>query len=228
MLTCEQNEVLENEKFAPITSFDWNHIDSSVVVASNFHSSYFSCTVWDVDANKREEDILLKRSDSKVYDVAFQQSNKDIFASVGEDGLMRLFDLRSLDKFTEIYRTPEKNALFRVEWNLQNTFYVAGLFMLSQNVVVLDVRFPTKPVLELCGHAAQVNAINWAPHSGSHLCTVGDDKQSYVWDLSRPTAVREPMLSYSSASKINNAIWSLSRPEYVALATGKRLEVLKV
>ena len=48
----------KNPEFcAPLTSFDWNHVDTSVVVASNFHASHLSCTVWDINTNKREEDI---------------------------------------------------------------------------------------------------------------------------------------------------------------------------
>ena len=55
---------------------------------------------------------------------------------------------------------------------------------LWEQVVVLDIRFPTLPVAELQRHQASVNALAWAPHSSCHICTAGDDAQALIWDLS--------------------------------------------
>jgi hypothetical protein len=40
-----------------------------------------------------------------------------------------------------------------------------------------DIRFPSAPVSELQRHTACVNAIAWAPHSASHICSAGDHAQ---------------------------------------------------
>ncbi|KAM0063951.1 putative transcription factor WD40-like family [Helianthus debilis subsp. tardiflorus] len=61
---------------------------------------------------------------------------------------------------------------------------MATIIMDSEKVVVLDIRFPTLPVVELQRHQASVNAIVWAPHSSCHICTAGDDSQALIWDLS--------------------------------------------
>jgi WD repeat-containing protein 68 len=29
-----------------------------------------------------------------------------------------------------------------------------------------------------------MNGICWAPHSSGHLCTIGDDAQALIWDIS--------------------------------------------
>ena len=40
-----------------------------------------------------------------------------------------------------------------------------------------------------------MNAICWAPHSATHICSVGDDKQALIWDLSNHYEVHEnPLL----------------------------------
>ncbi|KAM0000815.1 putative transcription factor WD40-like family [Helianthus debilis subsp. tardiflorus] len=62
--------------------------------------------------------------------------------------------------------------------------YMATIIMDSAKVVVLDIRFPKLPVVELPRHQASVNAIAWAPHSSCHICTASDDSQALIWDLS--------------------------------------------
>ncbi|KAF5817938.1 putative transcription factor WD40-like family [Helianthus annuus] len=74
--------------------------------------------------------------------------------------------------------------LVRLGWNKQDPRYMATIIMDSKKVVVLDIRFPTLPVVELQRHQASVNAIALAPHSSCHICTVGDDSQALIWDLS--------------------------------------------
>jgi DDB1- and CUL4-associated factor 7 len=46
--------------------------------------------------------------DKEVYDVAWSPSSRDVFASVGADGSVRMFDLRSLEHSTILY---EKNVV---------------------------------------------------------------------------------------------------------------------
>lgn len=52
----------------------------------------------------------------------------------------------------------------------------------SKKVIILDIRVPTIPVAELCGHSAPINHVTWAPHSAHHLASVGDDAQALIWD----------------------------------------------
>ena len=44
-------------------------------------------------------------------------------------------------------------------------------------VIILDIRYPSVPITQLTRHHSCVNALAWAPHSASHLCTAGDDAQ---------------------------------------------------
>ena len=224
----KQQEIYRNEKHAPLASLDWNEVDKNVIAAANYDQKQFSCTIWDVEKKNAVAEMRLNDEKSNIYDVSFQQTNKDVFGTVGEDGCVRLFDMRNLDRFTTLYRDPKSRPMLSLKWNKQMSFYVAVMLMGSKQIDVLDIRAPKEPVLELCGHAANVNAMEWAPHSGSHICTVGDDKQAYIWDLSRPSAVKEPILSYGTTSKINNVVWPSMKTDYVAITAGTALEVLRV
>jgi WD repeat-containing protein 68 len=63
--------------------------------------------------------------DREVFDLAFARG-KDVFASVGADGSVRMFDLRSLEHSTIIYESPNLDPLLRLEWNKQDPNYLVG------------------------------------------------------------------------------------------------------
>lgn len=82
-------QVKQTDFSAPLTSFDWNVTDPSLVVTSSIDTT---CTVWNVETNQAKTQLIAH--DKDVYDVAFMHGTADIFASVGADGSVRMFDLR--------------------------------------------------------------------------------------------------------------------------------------
>jgi WD repeat-containing protein 68 len=88
-----------------------------------------------------------------------------MFASAGEDGSVRHFDLRDLEHSTIIYESEEQMPLLRVAWNKQDPNYLATIMMDNRSVIILDIRVPMLPVATLNGHKSCVNSISWAPHS---------------------------------------------------------------
>ena len=125
---------------------------------------------------------------------------------------------------------------------------MATIIMDSPKVVVLDIRYPTLPVVELHRHHAPVNAIAWAPHSSCHICTAGDDMQALIWDLSSmgtgsnggnnangnaaAAAAAEggldPILAYTAGAEIEHLQWSATQPDWVAIAFANKLQILRV
>ncbi|KAJ3287484.1 WD40 repeat-like protein [Rhizoclosmatium globosum] len=224
----------------PLTAFDWNEADPSMCVTSSIDTT---CTVWDV--NRLEQKTQLIAHDKAVYDVAFSREPNS-FASVGADGSVRMFDLRSLEHSTILYDTPpqltpastttttqtmENPPLLRISWNKLDSNYLATFQMDSKKVVILDVRVPSIPVTELYGHQAGVNAIAWAPHSSAHICTVADDSFALVWDIGNVAQKRtmsEPLLTYRAGEAINNLSWTPGIPEWIGVAVGDTIQALKV
>lgn len=60
----------------------------------------------------------------QVYDIAFARGT-NIFASVGADGSVRMFDLRSLEHSNIIYEDQSSTPLLRLCWNQQDNNYLA-------------------------------------------------------------------------------------------------------
>ncbi|CAG8483235.1 609_t:CDS:2 [Paraglomus occultum] len=231
---------------APLTSFDWNEIDTSLAVTSSIDTT---CTVWNVETTQAKTQLIAH--DKEVYDVAFASGSVDVFASVGADGSVRMFDLRSLEHSTIIYETPTNPhpsqhsvsnpqlSLLRLCFNKLDSNYLATFHMDSPDVQILDVRVPGMPVAELRGHTATVNCISWAPNSSSLLCSGGDDSQVLVWDVQLQSPVspphpspRElqqvPSLAYRASAEICQLSWSSASPSWVAIGFNRTVQALRV
>jgi WD repeat-containing protein 68 len=144
----------KNSEFcAPLTSFDWNETSPALVGTSSIDTT---CTIWDLHAQVAKTQLIAH--DKEVYDIAFARGT-DVFASVGADGSVRLFDLRSLEHSTILYECPD--PLLRLAWNKQDPNYLTTFAADSNKCVVLDVRVPSLPAAELSTHAAPINAAAW-------------------------------------------------------------------
>jgi len=53
----------------------------------------------------------------------------------------------------------------------------------SNSIRVLDVRQPGQALLELRGHAAAINCLEWSPSRRGTLASGGDDSLVLIWDL---------------------------------------------
>jgi len=222
-LKCLLNNNKNSEFCAPLTSFDWNESDSSILGTSSIDTT---CTIWNIETQQVKTQLIAH--DKEVYDIAFARGT-DVFASVGADGSVRMFDLRNLEHSTIIYETPGLTPLLRLNWNKQDPNYLAAIPMDSNNAIILDIRLPSVPAAELTGHSASINALAWAPHSSCHICTAGDDKQAYIWDLSSmPKPIEDPILAYGAKTEINQLQWSLTQPDWIAIAFGQKMQILRV
>lgn len=77
----------------------------------------------------------------QVYDISFSRAGggRDMFASVGADGSVRMFDLRHLEHSTIIYEDPQHHPLLRLCWNKQDPNYLATMAMDSMEVSTAPV-----------------------------------------------------------------------------------------
>ncbi|XDG08638.1 hypothetical protein ABKA04_008253 [Annulohypoxylon sp. FPYF3050] len=89
---------------APLTSLDWNAISPSLIITSSIDTT---CTIWDIPSLTAKTQLIAH--DKEVYDVRFCANSVDIFLSCGQDGSVRMFDLRSLEHSTIIYEPTAKD-----------------------------------------------------------------------------------------------------------------------
>lgn len=184
-----------------------------------------TCTVWDLNTAQARTQLIAH--DKEVYDVTFTANTTDVFASVGSDGSVRLFDLRALDHSTIIYESPasEKSPtmenmsprtttssnnnsssspgvgtsapLLRISACERDANLLATFMADSSTIQILDVRRPGAAILQLEAHAASVNALEWAPDSRSLIASCGDDSQVLVWDCNNA----DPQISGSGSGE---------------------------
>jgi len=225
VLRHKKEALLDNNKnseyCAPLTSFDWNETDPNILGTSSIDTT---CTIWDITTQTAKTQLIAH--DKEVFDIAFARG-PNVFASVGADGSVRMFDLRSLEHSTIIYESPKFAPLLRLAWNKQDANYLATFAVDSTSTTILDMRVPSVPVAELGGHTACVNAITWAPHTSCHLCTTGEDRQALIWDLASVATkpVEDPTLQFTAEGEINNLQWSAVQPDWISIAFHDRLQI---
>ncbi|XP_051912537.1 DDB1- and CUL4-associated factor 7 homolog [Hippocampus zosterae] len=172
---------------------------------------YATCAIWDCAQEKLTRQLLM--GVYEVYDICFSADGNS-FAQVGGDGALRQYDLRS-GKSTQLFRTDESNPIVKLAWNRRSTSYI-GL----------------GEVDKLEYHKDYVNALCWAPHTETHICSVGDDKLALIWDLKsdkEPEQQRNgPLLEYVSEDSISNLCWSLLQNEWLAISSSDYVQILKV
>lgn len=218
------NNNRHTEYCAPLTSFDWNEVDPSIIGTSSVDTT---CTIWDV--NKLTPKTQLIAHDKEVYDIAFTKNSADIFGTVGADGSLRVFDLRSLEHSTILYESDDLTPLLRLSWNRQDPNYVATILTASSKAIILDIRSPSVPVTELTGHAACLNGVSWAPHSSRHISTCSDDRQAFIWDtVPRPRVVEEPILAYMAEGEVNSLVWDVCYEDWIGICFKNSMQILKV
>lgn len=234
---CRLNNNTHSEYCAPLTSFDWNEIDPTILGTSSIDTT---CTIWTLETQQAiahtgcvsgNIQSQLIAHDKEVYDIAFSRmgTGREMFASVGGDGSVRMFDIRNLKHSTIIYEDPNRNALLRLAWNKQDSNYLATFATDSVELIILDLRIPCTPVARLNSHRAFINGLAWAPHSSCHLCTASEDRQALIWDIqSMPRAIEDPILAYTAAGEINQIQWSSTQPDWIAICYNSSMEILRV
>jgi WD repeat-containing protein 68 len=242
--------ILDNSKAstycAPITSFDWNEVDPNMLGTASIDTT---CTVWGLETGQvlgRTMAVTghvrtqLVAHEKEVYDIAFSRlaDGKSIFATVGGDGSLRVFDLRNLEQSTIIYDVPGSGGpLLRLDWNKQDPNYVATVADGAAEVLVLDVRYPRTPTARLSAEGqerrpAAITGLAWAPHSSGHIATAGEDHQALIWDIQRSHSSggnSQPILAYSAqGGELNQIRWGAANPDWIGICYDRSLEILHV
>lgn len=220
----------------PLTSFDWSSVNPHKIGASSVDTT---CAIWNVEKQKIETQLIAH--DKAVYDLAFSASQDMIFASVGADGSVRLFDQRNLDHSTIIYEASPPSPLLRLAWNKINPNHIATIAMDSPGVNLIDIRRPSVALTALSYHESCVNHIAWAPHSASHLLCGTDDGYAVIWDVKEVLPARletggssaarsrpAPLLAYDCDYEVYQVQWPSTQPDYVALGMANQVRVLQV
>lgn len=215
----------------PLTSFDWSAVSPHKIGASSVDST---CTIWNLERQKIETQLIAH--DKAVHDIVF--STKDtLFASVGADGSVRLFDQRNLDHSTIIYEAPTASPLLRLAWNRINSNLIATIGLDNPGVILIDIRRPSVALLALSKHDMCINSVAWAPHSRNHLLCGTDDGCALIWDVaenassvdsSKPKKDKDPVVWHDCDHEVYQAVWPTSSPDHIGLGMSKRVDIVQL
>lgn len=145
--------------------------------------------MWDISTGAPVTQLIAH--DREVYDVAWSPASREVFASVGADGSVRMFDLRSLEHSTILYEaapspssstsssakrngstgsnsSPSASSsstipspLLRLAFSPTSPTYLSVVHADSGDVQILDTRSPGTPAFEVKGHQSAVNGMAW-------------------------------------------------------------------
>ncbi|ORX61731.1 WD40 repeat-like protein [Hesseltinella vesiculosa] len=166
----------------------WNpHVSKS----SHLLSAGFDSLVceWDVDgtehANKEIQPLrTYKGHTAGVEDVAWHGVQDHLFASVGDDKRLMIWDTRKdgdEPAYNLIAHESEVNCVSfapKSEWILATG---SG----DHTAAIWDMRNMKEKVHSLVSHQSEILQLQWAPLHDSVLATASNDRRILVWDISR-------------------------------------------
>ncbi|KAH7827806.1 putative WD40 repeat protein [Monocercomonoides exilis] len=227
--SCLNSQTLGSDYHAPLTSFDWNFTEPNIIGTSSVDTT---CTIWDIQ-NERATAQLIAH-DKEVFDIAFT-TGQHVFTTVGADGSVRLFDLRNLEHSTIIYESPKYTPLLRVKWSHVEPNYLATLIMDDPTVIILDIRQPSLPLLQLKGHAHATTSMDWSPSSQHFIATGSEDQHTFIWDIrpdkkekEKQREIKDPYLSYDAHRPINCVSWSQQHSSWLSVSMDNLLQILRL
>ena len=161
----------------------WNPVKEGILLSG---SDDGSVCIWDVREGGLEVAALHTWSaahSSVVEDVDWHNKEGDIFATVGDDSCLRIWDQRTSMQ-TNFVENAHKSDVNCVSFNPISEFLLATGGT-DRNVTCWDLRNLSRKLFDLEGHQSGVYQINWAPFNESVLASCGTDRRVHIWDLSR-------------------------------------------
>ena len=222
-----QHVTLSNKKnlvSPPLTSFDWSCIDPTQIGTCSIDTT---CTIWNVETQQIKTQLIAH--DKEVFDFCFSSKDSHRFISVGADGSLRLFDLRTLEHSTILWEECNGLPLMRSYWNQLDDNFVATFAQDSSSVNVVDIRQPGKCVATLKGpyaHASDLTTLAWSPLAPNVIASADEDGLIMLWDLTE--SVETPIFFKQLSNSVSFLKWSPYCSGEILISNGNRIDSLRV
>ena len=168
----------------------WNPVATGILLSGA--DDHLVC-LWDINGltraasagsskNQLEAKSIFRGHTSIVGDVCWHHAHEHVFASVGDDELLLLWDDRQ-PKFTHSVHA-HKQEINAVSFNLCEEHLLAT-GSVDKTIGLWDIRNLKQKLHSFEGHAQQIVGVQWAPFSPSVLASCSTDRRINVWDLTR-------------------------------------------
>ncbi|KAI8062190.1 WD-40 repeat-containing protein [Gongronella butleri] len=119
---------------------------------------------------------------SAVEDVAWHFGLDTLFASVGDDKQLMMWDTRQNDAVQQVLaHDAEVNS---VDFNKHNEYLLATASG-DKTAALWDLRNMNHKIHELVHHKDELFQVAWSPHDETILATASSDRRVLVWDIAR-------------------------------------------
>ncbi|KAG1461917.1 hypothetical protein G6F55_003285 [Rhizopus delemar] len=144
---------------------------------------------WDIAAASKENRVLsplqtYKAHKSSVSDVGWHMKHDSVFASVGDDKELMIWDTRD-ESYQPIHHVKAHSLEVNcVEFSPGNEWILATGSS-DKTAALWDLRNLNHKLHVLKGHQQEVIQLSWSPHHEAVLGTASNDSRAFIWDLAR-------------------------------------------
>ncbi|KAJ5895148.1 hypothetical protein N7495_006839 [Penicillium taxi] len=199
------------EHTAPITSLDWNTISPSLIITSSIDTTCtiwdiptltaktqliaHDKEVFDVRFCANSVDVFVScgaDGSVRMFDLRSLEHSTIIYEPSDKTDPKRSSNTKLLEAVMNSGNSspsgPSQSGIFpppllRIAASPHDAHLLATFSQDSSVVRVLDVRQPGQALLELKGHSAALNCVEWSPNCRGVLASGGDDSLVLIWDL---------------------------------------------
>lgn len=142
---------------------------------------------WDVNSYTKaktaiEPTTVFRGHTSVVGDVDWHATNENLFASVGDDRMLILWDTRSPTEPKLQVQAHDREILAVAFSPATEHLLVTG--SADKTSILHDIRMPTKKLHVFESHTDEVLHLAWSPHNATIFASASSDRRINIWDLS--------------------------------------------
>ncbi|KAG6813241.1 Histone acetyltransferase type B subunit 2 [Tricholoma furcatifolium] len=162
----------------------WNPNTSGHILAA---SEDMTVCHWDINSYTKGNATTLpttvfKGHTSVVGDVDWHASDENVFASVGDDKMLMIWDKRTPENPTSKVQAHEQEILaVAFSPSTPHLLITGGA---DKTCILHDTRTPGRTLHVFESHTDEVLHVAWSPHSPSVFASASSDRRINVWDLS--------------------------------------------
>ncbi|WOO85664.1 Peroxisome biogenesis protein 7 [Vanrija pseudolonga] len=204
-----------HEHTGEVVGVDWSNLEKSLFATASWDGSV---KVWAVERATALQSLPINAG--QVYAALFSPHTPGLLATAGQDGQVRLFDLRSAARAGPPRPTTAFAAspadILAADWNKYRPGVIATAGK-DKVVRVWDIRNPGVPTAELPGHSLAIRKIQWSPYHADIIASSGYDMTARIWNTALPAP--RPASATSHHSEFTMALgWALFDEGVIATA----------